>query len=533
MKPTPQQLSAIDCVQRQICIIAGPGSGKTATLKERVLRRNLPAKEVVLLTFTNAGANEMRHRLGDYKPRFVGTLHKFCFMLMQQFGNLIGYRNGTIAIVDEETRDAMLDEIVAELGMKKRLTKTALMKRIGPDAELVWKQLHFRLKQDNTTTYDGILDAGLALIQTKEAQEAWRVIDLYLDEAQDSSDVDWKIIKAFPAMNLFIIGDPDQSIFAFRGGRPELLTEFFNDPKTTPMLLEDNFRSDIDICVIANSLIAKNTNRVQKCLRWTSEEEGKITVDNHTDDNAEIRWLISRLQEEPNPNEVAVLSRLNKITNEARYACKQAGIKINEPPKKFSEVEWNKVLSLVGLMLDRGSNLLAEKFLRCSMRATDVARMKLQAMAGGRTLNDVAAILPHRDNTPLLDVPQILAKKGVGMEEAELVASRIGLHESIAELLHDLWNRAEWIERITSGVTFSTIHGAKGREWNSVYVLGMEEGVLPMLRENTPVEEERRLAFVAFTRARHSLSLSWAKKRSREFGPPVYAEPSRFINEAL
>lgn len=537
MNPTEQQIAVIECDSPQIAVIAGPGSGKTATLVERIKHRGIPAKEIVCITFTNTGANEMRKRLLPIQPRFVGTIHRFMFGLLQKHGHMIGYRRGGIGLVDEETRTRMLLAIRNEMGHKK-LSEKKLMEKDGLDAQQIWAEYGFRIKRENMIDYDTILVHGLRLLSNEIVRDEWAITDLYVDEVQDSGDIDWQIIRQFPAQNTFLVGDPDQSIFSFRGGRPALFVAHADNPGTTILTLEDCFRCNLEIADAANKLISRNIQRIEKWIRPVSNLSGIVSVNFKQNPHAEHRWLINAISDDlatgTTPSEIAVLARMNWLVNDARDVLRDAGIPIHEPPRIPNLKEWSAALALVGLLVDPESTILTEKYLLLTKHEHEVNAMKGRALAAKSTLPEVAKIVPPNFSITPENVPQFLSMKGIGTETIETVQGRLTESQpaTVADLLHDLWNRDQWEEHRGGGVTVATAHGSKGREYDAVFVIGMEEGIFPLLRKDTDIEEERRLAFVAFTRARMSLRISASMFRKPVFGSPKPFVPSRFIAEA-
>lgn len=223
-------------------VIAGPGSGKTRTLVEAVkasLRATHMGGRIAIMTFTNAGSAEFRHRLplgggagyidGEIvrgepiKLVHCGTLHAYCFKLIQRFGNFLSYIPGKVAILPDKERIPRLLACRDKLGVK--LSEKALLEaQTNPhpmpekqSAGLVWREYEFLLKRNNLVDFDGILRQGYELLQMPPVRHQVQLDYLFIDEAHDSAAIDWEIYRIFPAMNKMIVLDPDQIIYSFRG----------------------------------------------------------------------------------------------------------------------------------------------------------------------------------------------------------------------------------------------------------------------------------------------------------------------------
>jgi DNA helicase-2/ATP-dependent DNA helicase PcrA len=418
----------------------------------------------------------------------------------------------------------MVKEIMARLQVKipwSRMTETPLK----PDAKLVWDEYRHVLKRNNLVDYDGILKEGYRILSLITPD----VHELYVDEAQDSGLDDWNIYLMLPCSR-FIVGDPDQSIYAFRGGHPEILTKFAKAEHVELILLEQNYRSDKAICEAANCLISNNENRVKKNIKPVSTEAGAVDQYQYRDDQEENSMVASAAQQVFSQGQsVAILCRTNYQAQQIRLMLPRSAGDQQMP------MDWNKALLVMSLLVHT-NDVLVERYLRLQHSASEVTAIKLKVQAQGSTLtaiaqNSISALKTGCDKPA--DVPKALAFAHVGEESVNMIRDRIALlpeNATLAGLLSDLYSPVEAKEE-GNQIFCGTIHSSKGREWDTVFITGCEEGLLPFGKGE--IEEERRLAFVGITRARHRLVLSSCSFRQRQFGGPVQQSPSRFLTEVV
>lgn len=604
MNPNPQQLRAIESGANELFVVAGPGSGKTFVLDATVRRRiadGIDPKRIAVLTFTNGGAKEFSNRLAGVKLGYIGTLHSFCFRLIRQFGTLIGYVSGSVSILPAEDKEPRLLEVAKDLGCK--LSKTKLLARELPEAQLVWREYEFRLKANNLADYDIILRDGLVLLALEQVRAKLQLDELFVDEVQDSAAIDWAIYDMFPAKRKFFVGDGDQSIFAFRGARPDLLVSRVNNlsgsvesdhagsmdervrnklpdavrathsvdestmnsgssappaQNTLPapdrnqssphaaangagdsfITLEQNYRSDIAICRAATALIAHNTDRVPKAVVPVSQEEGNINVGCYETAMEEMGTVAIKAQRCFSPlsrdYSAAILYRTNYHADQMRLFAKGMGITVAQSVRPDMPVDWKKALLLLSMCVSPDNDTLAEKYLVvcCGLSVSEVRQRKLNAQANTYSLSSV---LKRKEwPTELEQLPQLFGEHSISHASVNLIRERARLLQpdaGIADLLHDLYSHDTQEEAADdTGLFIGTYHSAKGREFDVVFCPSFEEGIMPSPRGE--LEEERRLAFVAITRARYQLYLSYCQQRRERWGnETVRPEPSRFLKE--
>ena len=524
MNPNAQQQAVIDATESQIFVVAGPGSGKTATLVERIKKdsETIETGEMVIITFTNAGANELKKRLGMIEPGYIGTLHGYCFRMLRKYGEALGYRNG-ISIFPEDSKEALLVQVADFLSIKA--SKKKLMEN-PPDA--VKSEYLFRLKSENMVDFDGILTEALRLLK---GWVQYPFPALYVDEAQDSGPVDWAIYEALQARQKIFIGDFDQSIYGFRGAVPH---EFMDRAEKNGFWkLETNYRSDIEICKAGNQIIELCKKRIQKKIVPNSEKRGKLSLSNFDQDTDEMKTIASRLLTEP--MESAVLLRTNSLVRQFRDMLGLLGVPVKSDPYSSLPVGFNAARALLACWMNRYSNISARRFLEAMKVPSDLLNKRsLECQIAGKPLSSIPEFPQHYWEANVPAALTLLAMAKIPAETIAVIGSRIKeiKSDSLTELSVDLASHEDWAESKggSDGVEVLTIHKAKGREWDRVFLPAWESDVIPM--SSGEIEEEIRLAFVAITRARHELFITSSFNRKTQWGRKN-ATPSPFYNELL
>lgn len=533
-----EQRRAVETAASKVVVIAGPGSGKTRVEVERVkwIARGLDS--IAIMTFTNAGAAEFRERLGDLadKLAWCGTTHSYCFQLIQRFGDQLGYKSGTVSILPKDEKLPRLLRVQKELGIK--MSQADLLKNELPDAHLVWKQYEFLLKQSNTIDYDLILADGLQLLRLDAVRARVRVDHLLVDEFQDSKAIDVAIYEAIPATNRFYVGDPDQSIFAFRDADPSFLMHIEGERHK----LEMNYRSGVAICHTANALIAHNKDRIPKISISASGLPSQVELDEYADGYAELdaiagcisMTLVTR-------QSIAVLYRNNFEVEECVRSLTARGFPV-KARLQMKPRDLDRAILLLSMVLSPDNEILFERYLLCDYKPAVVANTLHFMKANKISVREKTSRLTGDDNLTML------ARAGVSESTIRLIVERAkmfdGEHRS-AELIQDLRSYdpvTETTDDSEAEIYVGTYHSAKGREWSVVFLPAFEQGLIPhtsqdvrgvrdLEAETNILEEERRLAFVALTRARNEVNVSWAAKANGKWGPRSLGRPSQFLSE--
>lgn len=528
------QQAAVEAREPLVICCATPGSGKTRVLVERIkslITDGVDPDKICALTYTNSAAREIADRLGDVKLGYLGTLHGFCFMLLRNNGEHIGFRPG-ISLATEEVAEDLFKETIATLGWKGSLKQAR--ESTDRKADLVRRAYADTLKRSNMVDYLTVLEEGLKCI---EFLERWS--DVLVDEAQDGAVIDWRIYDALNPERLFIVGDGDQSIYGFRGAMPHLFVEWCQRSNAVLIPLEQNYRSDVLICERANRLIKHNKVRLEKWVMPTTDVLGEVTVEGHMDHVYEERSIVGWVRNWHNDHgipwsEIAVLLRTNALCDQFRAALEASNIPLMRPESIELPADWSRAVDMIALWLNPTSDVLANRLFK---NWTTWPKIRVDSLRSGASCAEVAIahdMLQPRPETK--DLPEALARQSISRGTVELIASRVEALPQKNPRLEDLMADVFSLNRIPakpdrSGVYVGTIHSSKGQEFDAVALPAWEEGVLPSLSKTSSVEEERRLAFVALTRARHHVLITHAAKRDTQYKKGIEAARSRFIDE--
>lgn len=542
-------------------LIAGAGSGKTATLVARLawmLRNNfdfgnLTVRDMVVITFTNQAADEITRRLAKEFGAaetdtttahaalgYCGTLHGFCLRLIREHGHIFGFDGKSLAVLDSDGREALVKETIEFMAYKG--TRKALDAELekGPPikkfagrmdtVQIVAAKYFGMMRQHGVIDYDSILHYGLAIVRTLTAVP-WKA--LFVDEFQDSGKEDFAIYRALPMSYKFFVGDPDQGIYSFRGGRIENIIALTKAPGIRTHRFERNYRSDIAICVAATNLIRHNKNRIDKITASQSKAPGSIECLRFDGAVNEINGIGSNIEALGIVNTSAILVRTRPLVQKIAEQLQGMGIPVAQ--RKFVERphDWPRARALISFLANPYSDRLAYNLLLVTTDKVFADQTKARAQKEMKSLNAVSFMV--QPNMTLDALPPVLTANGLSEQSTYNVMetrARLPLAASMAELDLAL-SRDLALQQEGTGVVVTTMHSAKGREWDNVYLPAFEQRICPLERVDSDLEEERRLAYVAITRARHRLVISFVKQRNTDFDytlKPV--SPSQFIAES-
>ena len=559
---SPEQTQAIRSPAPHNLVVAGPGSGKTRTLiamTAALLARGVPPRKIGLVTYTNAAADEMAHRLttwGVLQPGqrlgHCGTLHGLMLRLLQRHGHVVGLPR-ELAVMSEDVEAELIEATLDALSLKK-VTKKALLStmRHGPvpivakaqagdaltDPEIAASRIWTRMTQAGLVTFDMILHLGLQLLNAPEFPGAG-ISHLLVDEFQDASEVDAGIYDALRPEWSFYVGDPDQSIYAFRGADVRQIVAASKQRRT--FLLQTNYRSTWNITAPADALIAHNPDRIQKrTLPADPEKKGRSVIaefDFIGDERAAVVEDMKRLFRAGKvlPKEVGLLCRTNWLVAEWAKTLEYAGIPvvrkvIPEPPKG-----WDDAMRLMTLLAVPDNDFLAEWWIKRQQGAEAAKAAQRKALGALQSIN--AAVLGMKrieDVSP--DGPGAQALLGellrAGIPQTTVAGIEKGLalldpeSRTLPDLILHLRGMAYTGTDVgdPEGVTVSTFHSAKGREWELVYMPSFDgEG-------NKQGEEERRLVYVALTRAKTGLAITASRNRHGQWAKVAGPVPPHPMN---
>lgn len=585
VKWTSSQREAIETDHPLVLVLAGPGSGKTKTTVDRVLRlfeNGQRIERIAAITFTNAGARELESRIQSHymhadqvdRPQvtrlgFSGTLHSFCLKILREHGGFLGY-GARLSVISPESATDLLASKAQTLGCKSPLKDLLALKakgrpprggRLSVD-ETVVATYYDELREAGIVDFDVILSEAAELLRSSEACAAVSAEfdHLLVDEFQDAASIDHSIYAALRIPNKFFVGDPDQQIYGFRGAWLEGILALARNAACQVIKLETNFRSHEEICFAAQRLIEHNRDRVAKRTISAKGAGGAVEVlPPFETEGAEIGGVAARIKHELWDDgedaslqmSIAVLARTNSIAAAHAQTLAACGIPVVAREKSDIPADWIFARSVVELLVNPDNDTLAEFYLSAlyAKRGATPKEAREAAHAARRAANNASKSL----NAATLHLERARSAAGV---VARLEAMNVSRESRMlaAERLRDLPGDASALdlalaigatrdsskEPAGDGVHVLTIHGAKGREFDAVFVVGFEENVIPgraaRIRgddaaRDRAIEEERRLAYVAVTRARKHLYVTSSKSRPTPWGEIVASAPSRFLAE--
>ena len=531
------QLTAVESDHHNIVVIAGPGSGKTGTLIHRILRLiqcGVTPASIVVITYTNAASHEIQTRLGsEVALGYAGTLHSLILRYLQLFGEHVGF-SGRVSVMDKERREQLIEQCIEEMGYKGSDKSLKAAFKIGPPprgrrlegAESVVFHFYEQLLTNNVVDYDAILHLGKRLLLTHGWPDC-PYVHLFVDEMQDAGHVDDAIYRALPIPNRFIVGDPRQAIFAFRDGDPAWLIKWSKQDDVESLVLENNYRSAEPICAAAMKLIKQGPEIVP-----VFDRDGEVVIIGDVPaESHEIHGIAKDIQESGiNHSECAVLCRTNHLAQQFAQGLKGYGIAVAKKHFEERPGDWKAAKTLIALLVNPDNDMLAHWFLLQRDGEQVANSMKLRALQMMRSINELTLHLP-KDLTPAQSL-QWLAERHLSQESLALVHRCFGQLQGdstladLALLVSQVDNHSH---EYGDGVTVTTLHSAKGREWHTVYLPAFEQGIIPLKGED--IDEERRLAFVGLTRAKTRAVFSWCLERQKQWGPVERMTPSQFLSD--
>lgn len=565
-----QQAAAVNTDSNRALVLAGAGSGKTRVLTARIrhlIKNKASPSEILAFTFTRKAAGEMKERLADVHGVKMGTMHGVALSILQRFGEYASLRPGRITVYSPWEESYLVRDVAMELGhhsgkswkgVKKKQIDSVfrLFYETGTrvlegerEANQVMDWFFARCRENNALTYGMILTKFLEILP--EIYKFLRFRHILIDEVQDIDPLQWEIINRMCALcgaTLFAVGDVDQSIFSFRGADPKYLYDNQDYFDTYP--LETNYRSDKNIVELSNRLIKNNLMRISKTMKGFEDAQTPTELMKNMDSEA-IKDLIIGLNETGPDARRAVLARnhfmlfkLSDLLNNAgfphEYIGKKAKLTNSEPFRRF-----HALIKLKVNPYDNFSFLLIKDILGLdrdqyrSIRLASMKRYESHFQTWQKTVspqNDLQKWL----QSPVDDISLAVAE----LKEAELGFDTDEILTFVYSWMIENYTKTirdylEWLAtydihdeiKDEDGVNLQlmTIHASKGLEWPTVIIAGMNEGILPSKHafvNQEELESERRLAYVAMTRAMDKLVLTC--RPDEEGRHPV----SRFVDEA-
>jgi len=621
---TPAQREAVEHVEGPLLILAGPGSGKTRVVTHRIaylLERGTPASKILALTFTNKAAEEMRSRLERLAPDrhvWVGTYHRFAARLLRQYAPIVGLQeNYTIYDADDSARALRRvvgrlkidlahftpESIAAAIGWAKNnlIAPEQYEPRaghlLGSIIRRVYPAYQADLAKSNAADFDDLLlHAATILRQNPEVRQALdeRYRFVLVDEYQDTNLAQYAIARALSIdyPNLAVTGDPDQSIYGWRGANLRNILEFEKDfPNVRVVRLERNYRSTKRILRVAAELIAHNVKRKEKSLYTENGQGLPVRLVTYSNQKDEAESIAARIADEIHsgrrrPRDYAIFYRINALSRAFEFALREYAVpyQMVHGQEFFQRKEIKDVLAYLRLLnnprddmgllrvinapargigkttMDRLSRHAARRGLTLLEAARECCEIEL---LGTRAIGQVTEFVRLFDRlASVVDAPveEILGhvlslsgyQKRLEESESEEDQQRLANIEELLTVARDFDERnpgqghlEEFLEETSlvgdtddwqpenDRVTLMTLHASKGLEFPVVYLVAVEEGLLPHERSrerDDQLEEERRLMFVGITRSQEELQISMAAYRDFR-GQRKLTIPSRFLME--
>lgn len=616
------QTEAVTATEGYIRVIAGAGSGKTRALSHRfaflVNEIGILPGNILCVTFTNKSANEMRQRIhnltGDNDTGYINTFHGFCVSVLQEESYAVQYPKSFL-VLDNSDIDSMLKIIYEERGLTLR-NMTFSSARDMIEIRKLYKepeyyqdmitmsidQIYEKYMQATETSdiiiygylyqekkcfgldYNDLIKFTLYIFENnEEIKQKWqkRLEYIMIDEFQDIDDLQYRLMCVLCGYhkNLFIVGDPDQTIYTWRGANVKYLLDFHrNFPDVQTIMMMENYRSTPEILRAANSLISKNLLRMKKNLIPTLPSGGSVLCCHGENQEKEALWMaeqIKILKEKGVPyKDITILYRAHYLTRsiEQVFLKEEIPYTIYSGVQFFGRMEIKDALSYLRMIAYR-DDLSFLRIANVPKRNLGERRMKfIQEYAGENSCSLYEALCRNLDQdifkgTKAGEFVQLIESFAANYQDrpvSEILSAALDLSgyermlrtegnqerlDNLAELKQSVYEyettcgEEAMLEHYLAHVAlFSnsdaqpehdkvklmTVHTSKGLEFPYVFLCGMNEGIFPSRKTKTRegMEEERRLAFVAMTRAKKRLYLSEAKGRNLD-GSPRY--PSRFI----
>lgn len=521
-RPTAAQQAVIDATARRVVVIAGPGSGKTKTLVDRILadqQRGKRPDHMAAITFTQNAAKELRERLaaaGAADLAYVGTLHGFCLDYLRAVMGV------PVVVLDADGAEMLLKSVLDELRSKASMDKAReAIAGLGPAPDeklkLVVQTYRKRLHSNGAVDYDTILTLTRDYLKAGNQWKAWDAI--YVDEYQDSGPLDAAIYDLLNCAFRFIVGDPDQAIYGFRGARMENLLDVAGSADTWVGFMEGNFRSCPAVCRAATNLARHNRNRLDKATVAVTGRAGAVRLLDGAPfptEQAELVALTNAVKQIPLGESTAVLVRYNTTRQAVIDQLKGSGVAVKERPESETK-EWKATKLTISLLCNPANNLTLFFWLAGRWGRESASAMMAQHRAG-KAVSLGFPLLPYATTA---DLARILSQAG---HDKECVLRAVDAAETIGTVnpaklaiaLHEGAGRQPDVS--ADGVSVLTMHGAKGLEFDNVFVPACELESLPGASADlVTTEEARRLFYVAITRARHLVALSYALTRQNAY----------------
>ena len=613
-----QREAVLQSIDHNVVLMAGAGSGKTATLVKRtqylIDDLGVAPKNIMLITFTNKAANEIRERISaisseSYKM-WIGTFHRICSRLIRMFGDKIGIQN--FSILDTKDAKAIIRDLLEQKGVdssryvvndmlskissyKNNLIKPAKVlldqkePRVFADVYQEYQNICWQRKNFD---FDDLIIYAILLLSSYPDVAEWvhsNIHYLMVDETQDTNSAQFALIKLIAGdNNIMMVGDTNQSIYAFRNAKPQYLEYFAdNHPNTIRLKLEQNYRSTKTIIDAANHVVNHNKFGTKLQMFCGNKQGDMIQVLEAPDPYMEARWIVAEIATSGKPlSDFAIIYRANFQSRIFEEELTKAGLgyTVFGAQSFYSRKEVRDLIAWCKAVLNPNDVEAFRRILGCTKGVGKVTIDNIisGANAAGinyhhainyylntnavksapvvRRLTTMSTILNHKytscsnivnDVLFMTDYKADIAKvlNEETQEKLDIINEFVTMmgsmeknntEDSMAEIIDQvsMLSDAKGAEKDQlNAVKLMTAHASKGLEFDTVFVVGAEEGVFPHANaidasSTEAIEEERRLFYVAMTRAKDKLYITRAsKKLAGRDGGFIAARPSRFLRE--
>ncbi|MBL7214738.1 MAG: UvrD-helicase domain-containing protein [Phycisphaerae bacterium] len=614
---TESQKEAIFHKDGPLLVLAGPGSGKTRVITCRIaalIESGVRPYHICAITFTNKAAEEMRNRVAVFVPAggvHISTFHSLCVSILRRYGEAAQIQSN-FSIFDVKDQQRCMKEAIKDCQVNVTNFTPARMldfiSRLKNDLECprefearaagffeknaarIYAKYQQILKQNNALDFDDLLVRTAFLLRDFPAvreELSARFRYLLVDEYQDTNHAQYQIAKgiALAHRNICVTGDPDQSIYRWRGADIENILVFEKDwPQAKVVKLEENFRSTPNILEKADQLIAQNMKRKAKKLIPTKEKGLDVCIEICEDESAEAHWVAEQaealIDEGKDSNQIAVFYRVNSMSRaiEEAFVQHQLPYQVVRGVEFYARKEIRDLLSYLKVMVNSQDDVAFLRAIGTHPRGigkTSLERLEQFARIHGLSLLEAALRAEQVEtvNRPtrgrIVEFAKMVQQFRDDMEgdvsplmervfDASGLAKVLGADADAMDNISELFNSAaeydqrseepnlmDYLQMIAlysdsdaynaeaGRVSLMTLHAAKGLEFDHVFIIGLEDGLLPHERSSIgadDLEEERRLFFVGMTRARQTLKIGYARHRVIR-GQFIRSTPSQFLYE--
>ncbi len=582
---TPTQLAAVKYIDGPSLILAGAGSGKTRVLTSKIIylikERQIDPYNILAITFTNKAASEMKERIAGANLKnapWIMTFHSFCARILRIEGEHIGLKNNFV-IYDEDDSISAIKRVVKQIGQQISFKPQSMLHAISEaknenisefdypglakgffqeTVAQVYLLYQKMLRENNAVDFDDLLMLANKLFATREEvakKYQNRFLYVLIDEYQDTNTSQYVLSKMLVKIhqNLTIVGDASQSIYSWRGADYHNLMNFKKDfPEAKIFSLEENFRSTQQILNAANFIIREN--KTHPILNLYTKKTGgeKIQIFACEDEKEEAESILLLSSKRINLNEkIAILYRTNAQSRIFEEVLLKSGIPylLFGGVKFYERREIKDLISYLRLIdnpkdgiararIEKIGKRRADRFVSFQQTLTSPTPPTSQILQGILSATDYLSLFNPKDEDDMMRLENIKELQTVAREFPNLTE----FLENIALLESTRGNKKNLIPDQSipplspiNPLVLMTLHSAKGLEFDTVFMVGMEEGLFPHARslmDKYQLEEERRLCYVGITRAKRKLYLTYAKSRTY-LGSYSMNERSRFLETIL